>query len=285
LKHNVYLQTQCLKCGCGFSSDTQWRGPLDMCPRCGCDLAGASAEQMEHENFRSKERAEFATFDRVAVELSAELVSSTGRVLREDLPLKVDLQQLIDRAESLKIASTATALGRLARLQKSTMHDLCHGNGGANLPNLTRLAIVAQVSLAGVMVPSLWRVNPQNASWNLQLPRPKRRCLRDWVRIRAEISGLAAGPDVTSPSAVAKQLNIDPRLFRQRIGGLATEMRGALRTTACAAVRRAGGPVHVAHHRAAEYSSAFGSTAFVPAHRRSNPVAAKQQNLQSELEA
>jgi hypothetical protein len=75
------------------------------------------------------------------------------------------------------------------------------------------------------MVPSLWRVNPQNASWNLQLPRPKQRCLRDWVRIRAEISGLAAGPDVTSPSAVARQLNIDLRLFRQRIGVLAMEMR------------------------------------------------------------
>jgi hypothetical protein len=225
LKHDVYLQTQCLKCGCSFSSDTQWRGPLDMCPHCGCDLAGASAEQMEHANFRSKERTEFATFDRVAVELSAELVSSTGRVLRENLPLKIDLQQLVDRVESLKIADTATALGRLAGLQKSTMHDLYHGNGGANLPNLTRLAIVAQVSLAGVMAPPLWRVNPQNASWNLQLPRPKRRCLRDWVRIRAEIAGLAAGPDVTSPSAVAKQLNIDPRLFRQRIGGLATEMR------------------------------------------------------------
>jgi hypothetical protein len=226
LKHNVYLQTQCLKCGCSFSSNRQWRGPLDICPQCGCDLAGASAEQMEHANFRAKERTEFAAFDRVAVELSAELVSSTGGILQENLALRVDFQQLIDRVESLRIADTATALGRHARLQKSTMHDLSHGNGGANLPNLTRLAIVAQVSLAGVMVPSLWRVNPQNASWNLQLPQPKQRCLRDWVRIRAEISGMAAGPEATSPSAVAKQLNIDPRLFRERMGDLAKEMSG-----------------------------------------------------------
>lgn len=230
LKHGVYLETQCLKCGSSFSSCRPWYGPLDRCPRCGCDLAGASVEQMEHASFRAKERAEFASFDRVSVELSAELVSLTGLVLRENLALKIDVKQLVDRAHALKIADTAGGLGRHARLQKSTMHDLRHGKGGANLPNLTRLAIAAQVSLAGVMVPSLWRINPQNASWDLQLPQPKQRCLRDWVRIRAEISGRAAGSEAISPTAAAKQLGIDHRLFAQRMGDLAKEMKVRVET-------------------------------------------------------
>lgn len=160
LKHGLYLQTQCLKCGGRFSSSRQWHGPLDHCPQCGCDLAGASPEQIEHASFRAKERSESATFDRVAVELSAELVASTTRILREELALKVGVEPLLERVASLGIADSAGALGRRARLQKSTMHDLSHGKGGANLPNLTRLAIVAQVSLAGVLVPVLWRLKP-----------------------------------------------------------------------------------------------------------------------------
>lgn len=59
----------------------------------------------------------------------------------------------------------------------------------------------------------------------MQLPQPKQRCLRDWARIRAESSGIAAGPEAASPTAIAKQLNIDPRLFRERMGDLAQEMR------------------------------------------------------------
>lgn len=225
LKHTVYLQTQCLKCGGRFLSSRQWCGQLDHCPQCGCDLAGASPEQLEHASFRAKERSESATFDRLSVELSAELVASTPRVLREELALELGIEPLLERVASLSIADSAGALGRRARLQKSTMHDLRHGRGGANLPNLTRLAIVAQVSLAGVLVPTLWRLNPPDATWEMQLPQPKQRCLRDWTRIRAESAGIAAGPEAASPTAIAKQLNIDPRLFRERMGDLAEEMR------------------------------------------------------------
>lgn len=224
LKHGTHLQTQCLKCGNRLSSARPWSGPLDVCPKCGCDLAGASSDQTGHAGHRARERAEFDGFDRLAVELSAELVSMAGRVVREKLPLKVDVGRVLERFSSLNGARDARAIGRHAQLQKSTMHDLRHGKGGANLPTLTRLAVVARLSLAGVVVPALWRVNPSDST-KLHLPRRAPRCLRDWVGVRAEVAGKVARQEGQSATGLAKQMQIDPRLFRLRMGELADQLK------------------------------------------------------------
>jgi len=218
LVHDEPLVELCPRCGTGKDPRLVINvSALDLCGECGCDLA-------EHQSADNLVRGNMAlsngAWDTYAATQIGELISSAPQIaVSSDGP---DLHRLYRSAMDRGRASSVRMLGELAGTGL-TVGRFCQAD--SSLPTvdiLLRLSVVADVSLAGVLCPALWRED------NLQVPfgddegRQRKRRLRahDWTAIRQRIQQALRDEEDISIESLSRELEIRQAVLLFKLGDL-----------------------------------------------------------------
>jgi hypothetical protein len=166
--------------------------------------------------------------------LVADFVEATQRLGPDESPRAPDVRRLIESAIRRGIFDTRAALALEAGISKGTLHLYEHQGGNASLDCLARLALAADVSLAGLFMPNHWSEGVAGGSAGncSGLKARRSRPRRDWsaIEARAEKSLVSDAPMTTAE--LARVLGTCPVYLRKRLGDKAAQMDEAVRSRA-----------------------------------------------------
>lgn len=224
LVHDTVLHTTCPHCGRPSSTARGTAQELDHCSWCNSDLAKPPTSRTP--SFRSLSRLAARTIDSRASQLLGELVGCASELrASSELP---SVRRVVESAVSRGKALHAADIARRAGLSKSALHGYMHSTGGPpSLGALLRLALAADVSLAGMFSAERWHEDvfgsesPQVA---LILGVRKHSKL-DWDRIRANIEKQIRADLPESLEQIARVANVDPADLRRKVPALVKQLR------------------------------------------------------------
>lgn len=216
LVHDELLLEACPRCGVRKDPRPLIEdSPLETCIACGFDLAAPGAEERAYP--RSTRTAQ--TWDAYAAKQIGELLSEAPRIAQNgDGP---DIRRLYLSAIERGRATSVAGLNALAGTGMGSLN-----RGDASLPTvdvLLRLSIAADVSLAGLFCPTVWRESALGVPVGYAEGRQRKRRNRthDWKAIRTRVEqALLEGEDV-SVTSLSTALDIEPAVLVSKLGELA----------------------------------------------------------------
>jgi hypothetical protein len=224
LVHDTVLDTACPHCRRLSSTARGTAQELDHCSWCDSDLSKSPACRAP--TFRSLSRQEAKPVDSRASQLLGELVGCAGQLrLSSENP---SVRRVVESAVSRGKALHAADLAKRAGLAKSSLHGYMNSIGGKpSLGALLRLALAADVSLAGMFSAERWHEDvfgsgtPQVA----QVLGVRRYAKPDWDRIRAQVEAQVRADLPESVRRMARLLDVDQAELRRRIPDLTSQLR------------------------------------------------------------
>lgn len=224
LVHDTVLHTTCPHCGRASSTARGTAQELDHCSWCDSDLAKSLASRAP--TFRSLSRLGAQAVDSRASRLLGELVGCVSQ-LRESAELPA-VRRVVESAVSRGKALHAADIARRAGIAKSSLHGYMHSTGGLpSLGALLRLALAADVSLAGMFSAECWHEDVFGSE-NLQVAHAlgvRKHAKLDWDRIRAQIENQIRADFPESLEQIARVVNVDPADLRRKVPALAKQLR------------------------------------------------------------
>lgn len=210
--HGVPLRSSCAHCGAAFPMRAGLRHPFHSCSNCFLPLSQASSD--------SKPADGRATLDqRAAAESVQEMLRlllsrPAGAELR-----KPDLRRVIESATARGVCAGTEHFLRIAHISKGTFSGLLHGAKG-NLDLWVRVALAADVSLAGLFAPELWAedVRGESISWLRRFTPIRRWRSLDWEDIRRQAEAQIESGDAESFAAFSTRLGVDAAHLRRGLG-------------------------------------------------------------------
>jgi len=151
-------------------------------------------------------------------------------------PLTVpNFRRVITSAVSRGICSGTIDLVRKAQLSKATLTSLLRGEK-AGFDTWVRVALAADVSLAGLFAPELWDEGKAGTglSWRSRLSLARQRPPLDWVEVRRSVEVMLESEQPLEIAVLARRLAVDAKHLKSRLGDLAPRLQQA------AALRRKG---------------------------------------------
>lgn len=219
--HQVCWGATCHSCGCRFQSRGELRYPFYVCPKCRAHLFRTLTDDQSTPPERPHALQERLW---VAHQLADLIAVFSQR--DPSLPLeKPNLRNLVATATERGSCSGVNDLFDRAKVGRSVMTPLRAGRK-ASLNIWLRLAMAADVRLAGLFAPECWSAgNPggsvslQNAgAWIRHKPKVDREAINAEVHRRMQY-----GPPITSFS-LAGEFGMHPQSFKRIVGPLALQL-------------------------------------------------------------
>jgi hypothetical protein len=210
--HGVPLRSSCAHCGSAFPMRTGLRYPFHSCPKCFLPLS-QTCSVSEPVDGR-------ATLDQQA---AAESVQEMLRLLRARPATaelrKPDLRRVIESAVARGICTGTNHFLRIAHISKGTFSGLLNGGKGS-LDLWVRVALAADVSLAGLFVPELWAVDVRGEpiSWLRRMTPIRRWRSLDWDDIRRQVTAQIESGNAEGFNAFSTRLGVDASHLRSGLG-------------------------------------------------------------------
>lgn len=217
VKHHEPLRETCPQCGFKKDPRTIIRAvPLDYCDRCGCDLAMSSNYKADG----TEAVPGHSSWDRSAAQQIGEVIANAAEIVLSNV--RPDAERLFGSALGRARASSKRGLGQLAGTSASGARFSKDEGPLLSLDVLLRLSIAADVSLAGVLAPSLWSEGRCSVSLiDAENGRRTRRSRKhDWPAIRERVQrGLESGEEMSIKS-LAREMDVRPAMLLFRLGEL-----------------------------------------------------------------
>lgn len=225
LVHQRPLVSRCPHCNRGSAASRRWSSSaLSRCANCGGDLAVDLPESI------GSSQAKHEPLDPIHMNVATllgELVARTRTISEHDpIPgVKRAQDSAIDRGRVLNSAE----LARRCDLAKSTVHTLANDpQARPSLDALTRIALVADVSLVGMIDASQWHTDLFAGPVPCLTDVFKRRVYKrsNWQEIHVEVEQrLSAGERIPSVAALARTHDLDPSHMAVNLGSLTPRLR------------------------------------------------------------
>jgi hypothetical protein len=219
--HNVVLATRCSNCEASFISRAGLRFPFLNCPRCLVPLHMG--------NGMEEPLAEPASGDQLA---AAQQVGTMIAKLQErgdpSTLVKPSLRRIIDSAIRRELCVGTNDFVRQSQISKGTLSALLNGQK-AGLDTWVRVSLAADVSLAGVFAPELWKegVVGNSISWRSATSASRQRAPLQWAAIRDQATQLLQGASPISVYQLGRQLKADPQHIKRGLGSIASQLNKA----------------------------------------------------------
>lgn len=221
VEHRVALVSTCRNCSSTFGPRSGLRFPFLNCPRCLVPLDAVCEGEPQ--------RAQQATEKQVMVSEEVGKMIGALQALGPDAVLTIPkLRKVIQSAVDRGVCSGTIELVRRAQISKSTLSALLQGSK-AGLDTWVRIALAADVSLAGLFAPELWAEGVRGTciSWRSELSEARRRPSLDWDAVRRDVGGRLERSEPISIYALGKLLSADPMHLKKQLGPLAEELQVA----------------------------------------------------------
>ena len=222
VEHRVALASACRNCLATFGPRSGLRFPFLNCPRCLVPLDAVWDGDQR--------RAQQATDKQVMVSEEVGKMIGALQALDPDAVLTVpDLRKVIRSAVERGVCSGTIELVRRAQISKGTLSALLHGYK-AGLDTWVRIALAADVSLAGLFAPELWAEGVRGIciSWRSELSENRRRPSLDWDAVRRDVGDRLERADPIGIYALGRVLSADPKHLKKQLGPLAAELQVAV---------------------------------------------------------
>lgn len=226
--HRERLQQVCPHCDERISLRRNWGSQCSQCPHCDNTLF-----QLSHLTVRKGSLVPVKASDAEVTKsrLVAEFVKALQKLPSDQAPRRPDVGRLIESAIRRDVFPNRAALAREAGISKGSLHLYEHQGGNASLDCLARLAMAADVGLAGLFMPEVWTEGRDGGAFvscaGLQ-PR-RRRPRRDWNSVRAHAeSSLLSDVPLTS-AELAREIGTCPSYLRKQLGTRASDLDEAVR--------------------------------------------------------
>jgi hypothetical protein len=210
--HGVPLRSSCAHCGTAFPMRAGLRYPFHSCSKCFLPLGQTSSDSKPGGGRAAPEQR-----------AAAESVQEMFRLLRSRPPgaelRKPDLRRVIESATARGVCAGTEHFLRIAHISKGTFSGLIHGAKGS-LDLWVRVALAADVSLAGLFAPELWaeNVRGESISWLRRLTPIRRWRSLDWDDIRQQVTAQIESGNAESFNAFSARLGVDAAHLRRVLG-------------------------------------------------------------------
>lgn len=225
------MQEACPHCGERISLRRAWGARCTECPHCCSTLC---SETPASQRSGSLTTAKSSPAEIAKSRLVADFVEATQRLGPDEFPRAPDVRRLIESAIRRGIFDTRSALALEARISKGTLDLYEHQGGNASLDCLARLALAADVSLAGLFMPNQWSEGVAGGSAGncSGLKARRSRPRRDWSAIEASAESSLVSDAPMTTAEFARVLGTCPVYLRKRLGDKAAQMDEAVRSRA-----------------------------------------------------
>lgn len=232
-KHDVPLVDTCPKCGHHFPAKRRWNGRMiDHCVHCDHDLGEDHRIGDDASNRVSEEARWIAGVELDAARLIGELIACAtdkGTISPEKQVGLPDIARALASAKARGRVSTPGALARLSGLAKSTVHGyLCDQPSRPSLDALVRIALVTDVSLAGMIEASDWHEDLTGKPPVCLAPafRKRKYARQDWDQVKSDLQvRLQSSVPAQSVASIAKNMQIDHSHLRHKLGSLTGQIK------------------------------------------------------------
>ena len=143
--------------------------------------------------------------------------------------VKPDLRRVITSALGRELCVGTNDFVRKALISKGTLSSLLNVQK-AGLDTWVRVSLAADVSLAGLFAPELWKegVFGRSISWRSVISEARQRPPLDWHAVRDEAMRILQGASVISCYELGRRLKADPQYLKKRLGARVTGRRNLL---------------------------------------------------------
>ena len=217
--HDRVLESRCRRCSRGAEASNSWHRQIDHCPTCDRDLAATALEARP--TLGDLARRDKKEIDRHIANVLGEFVAEAS--VAHELAPRADVERVVASSITRQVSQSFSKLSESAGLAKSTLHCIMTGRNWPSLSALTRLASAADVGVAGIFYPSLWREDVRGAA-----PKELRKLSRfknnrrkhDWDEIRREAQAALDRGEPVSLQGLARELQVDQAYLGIGIGDL-----------------------------------------------------------------
>lgn len=228
--HNVKLESKCRKCGASFPSERPWRVELDRCPVCRTQLFSQTKSGETKSQGVINEGQKIPEYVDLVAYALGELVANIKTIAENDLEVGTQFSLLMDHCQQYGIANTPADLARIAQLSRPTLHNLQHNEHAPSMDNLLRIAVIAEVSLAGLLCPKLWRTSAsgfQIQEKDVKLPKSSKRIYYDWDAIGEQVLASINAGTAEVPWKMARSMGLCEKQFCLKLGKTVHRLRSA----------------------------------------------------------
>lgn len=225
LTHGGSMQSSCSHCSKRISVRREWAVPFENCPHCNSYLgrplsqAGCTFQDLARRKARAVDQ-------RAAIHLG-DFIATAESMRNEAMFGAPDVSRLVASAVERGLARNESHLASIAGITKGTLNRLtCDPTARPSLDVLARLAVASDVALAGTFCPQLWREGSETAATVAPIPHSSRRGRPriSWDEVRRAANTELRSPTPRSPSALAKELRVDPSQFRRTFPEIANKL-------------------------------------------------------------
>ena len=228
--HNVEMQSKCKKSGASFPPERPWRVELDVCPDCRTPLYIPNQEGETKTNGVVNEGQKLPGYSDLVAYALGELVANIKEVAANDLEVGMKFSLLMNHCQQYNIAKTPADLARIAQLSRPTLHNLQHNEHAPSMDNLLRMALIAEVSLVGLLCPDLWKTSAsgfQIQVKDIKLPKANKRVYYDWDAIGEQVIASINAGTAEVPWKMARSMGICEKQFCLKLGKTVYRLRQA----------------------------------------------------------
>jgi hypothetical protein len=170
------------------------------------------------------------SYAELAAEVLVDFVATVPRIAAEKLQVGVDFERLMTHCRKHGLAQTQADLARVTHVPVTFIHELATKKFTPSLIKLVRIAVICEVSLAGLLCPSLWASSAAGITLDenpIDLPQTKQRKRYDWDSIEKEVVAALSSGEAMTPYAMAKKMGICEKQFCLTLGKTVYRLRHA----------------------------------------------------------
>lgn len=228
--HNLVLENKCKKCGASFPPERPWRVELDRCPACRTllyrqtELGETKSNGVINEGQKIPEYADLVSY------ALGELVANIKTIAEDGSEVGTKFSLLMEHCQKYGLAKTPADLARIAQLSPPTIHNLQHNEHAHSLDNLLRIAVIAEVSLAGLLCAKLWKTTASEfhvQEKHVKLPSSTKRVCYDWDTIGKQVLASIDAGTAKAPWTMARTLGLCEKQFCLKLGKTVHRLRSA----------------------------------------------------------
>jgi hypothetical protein len=228
--HNVVLENKCKKCGTSFPPERPWRAELDKCPACRTPLYSQTKVSDTKNQGGINEGQKIPEYVDLVGYALGKLVSNIQTIAEDDLEVGTKFSLLIEHCRKYDLAKTPADLARIAQLSPPTIHNLQHNEHAHSLDNLLRIAVIAEISLAGLLCPKLWKTTASEfyvQEKHVKLPSSNKRDYYDWDQIGKQVLASIDAGTAEVPWKMARSMGLCEKQFCLKLGKTVHRLRSA----------------------------------------------------------
>jgi hypothetical protein len=219
--HRVVLVSSCWNCNAVLGARSGLRFPFLNCAKCMVPLDKANTGDAQSETLANENQL-------AATEQVGALIAKLQRRIADEPLTRPDMRRIIHSAVDRGVCSGTMELTRRAQISKSTLSALLHGRK-VGLDTWVRIALAADVALAGMFAPDLWEegVFGKCVSWRSAQSKDRQRPAVDWEWVQRDALRRIEGPDAVSVYELSRTLETDPQHLKRKLGPLAARLNEA----------------------------------------------------------